>query len=213
MGTAAEKSGRSRESVSLVAVTKTVAPDRIREACRLGVSLIGENRVQEALAKREATQDLPLTHHMIGHLQTNKARKAVELFGVIQSVDSPKLAASLDRISSELGRPTRCLIEVKISEEPAKTGVPMNEAEDFILRFGQYAHLRLEGLMTIAPFDAPPDDVRMRFRKFQAFFQKNRKWLSETPVLSMGMSDDFEMAIEEGSTMVRIGRALFGERT
>lgn len=209
---AAEKSGRSADAVVLVAVTKTVAVERIVDAVRAGVTEIGENRVQEAEAKRSGLTMPNLRHHMIGHLQTNKARKALELFDVIQSVDSPKLALTLDRVAAELGRRPECLIEVKVSGEPTKTGLSMDEADDFLSELDRYPALRFTGLMTVAPFDRPETETREAFRALKRVFDRHRGRFGERPVLSMGMTDDFEWAVEEGSTRVRIGRGLFGPR-
>ncbi len=170
--------------------------------------------MQEAAEKRPQMVAMPtgVRYHMIGSLQTNKARKAVELFDVIQSVDRPKLAQALDRIAGELGKKQRCLIEVKISNEPTKGGIALDDAPRFIDSFSLYTNLELQGLMTIGELDASADRTRESFRKMKDLFDLKKSLLGSAPVLSMGMSDDFEMAVEEGSTMVRIGRALFGER-
>lgn len=175
----------------------------------------GENRVQEAMEKRAslAPRLEGTTQHLLGQLQTNKARKAVELFDVIQSVDRPRLAETLDRIAGEMGKTQRCLIEVKISSEPSKSGVPMADAGVFIDNFRGYKNLRLEGLMTIGALNVGVDETRRLFRGLNAFFMSRLDAFGSAPVLSMGMSDDFEIAVEEGSNMVRIGRALFGERS
>lgn len=213
IGVAAARSGREATSIQLVAATKLVPAAVILEAARFGITDVGENKVQEASAKRPLLAgDLPLTHHYIGQLQTNKARRAVELFDVIQSVDRPRLAETLDRAASELGKRQRCLIEVKISEDREKGGVALSEAVEFVKDFQRYKGLRLAGLMGIAPYDSDAEKARLAFRSLAGVFRGLRDFFGPAPVLSMGMSDDFEMAIEEGSTMVRIGRALFGER-
>jgi len=209
---AAEKSGRTENDVTLVAVGKTVPAGRILECAGLGVRHLGENKVQEALAKRAELAPADLTHHFIGHLQTNKARKAVELFDVIQTVDRPALAETLDRIGSENGKVQRCFIEVKVSDEPTKSGISISEAEAFIQHFSSYPHLKLEGLMTIGPNEVSVDQTRRAFQSFVQLADRMKKYLGPSPELSFGMSDDFEMAIEEGATMIRLGRALFGER-
>ncbi len=195
-------------------MTKTVPAERIHEVISLGCKDFGENRVQEAESKRSALADKlgGTSQHLIGQLQTNKARKAVELFDVIQSVDRPKLAVFLDRIAGELGKKQRCLIEVKISTEESKSGIPLSEAAGFIDGFSAYTNLKLEGLMTIGRLDASPEETRASFRELAGFFRSRQPLFGPTPMLSMGMSDDYEIAIEEGATMVRIGRALFGER-
>lgn len=188
--------------------------ERIRGAIALGIKNFGENRVQEAAEKRPGLMDVcaGTTQHLIGQLQTNKARRAIELFDVIQSVDRPKLAESLDRIAGEVGKKQRCLIEVKISNEPTKSGMELSAASDFIRGFSSYKNLKCEGLMTIGALDAIPEETRRSFREMNKFFQEHKENFGPFPILSMGMSDDFEMAIEEGSTMVRLGRILFGER-
>jgi pyridoxal phosphate enzyme (YggS family) len=213
LASAASVSGREAQTVDLVAVTKTVPVDIINEALAAGVTKLGENRVQEAAAKRDALRPSEkVEHHLIGALQTNKARKAVELFDVIQSVDRPRLAETLDRIAGEMGKIQRCFVEVKISDEESKSGVPLADASEFVRSFGKYPHLKLEGLMTIGALDASEEQTRAAFRRMKTFFDAHRDVLGQSPALSMGMSDDFEMAVEEGSTLVRIGRALFGER-
>ena len=195
-----------------MAAVKTVPPEKILELLAAGVREIAENKVQEAESKGQALSQAQVSRHFIGHLQRNKAKKAVEIFDVIQSVDSPRLAEALDRAAADLGKKQICFIEVKISAEPTKTGIATEEASGFIKGFSQYKNLVLKGLMTIAPYDVELNQVRPMYKSFSRFFAEHRSFLNEAPVLSMGMSDDFEMAIEEGATMVRIGRALFGER-
>lgn len=201
---AAVRSGRGPSSVRLIAVTKTVPVSKIREAVSSGISNIGENRLQEALPKREALADLPLTWHFIGHLQTNKAKKAVETFDWIQCVDRPELAEKLNQAAA---RRVPVLIEVKLHDEPTKSGVVESELQGFVEQFRRYDRLDLRGLMAIPPFFENPEDVRPYFRKLHGL--AGEFGLGE---LSMGMSHDFEVAIEEGATMVRVGSALFGER-
>jgi PLP dependent protein len=213
---AAERSGRSGGDITLVAVTKTVAPEIIVEALGLGICHIGENKVQETDAKRPTILEAPLSqgvcHHFIGHLQTNKVRRAVALFDVIQSVDSSRLAETINRVAGEAGKKQRCLVEVKISAEATKTGMAVGQAQAFVKSFSRYENLKLEGLMTIAPLEATEKELRGGFRLMKNLFDASRPLFGEKPMLSMGMTDDFESAIEEGSTMVRLGRALFGER-
>lgn len=213
IGKAAATSGRSAGSIQLVAVTKNVDFERISEAVGCGVRILGENKVQEAESKRPRLLDGPtLQHHFIGHLQTNKARKAIELFDVVQSVDSTRLAQTLDRIAAERGKKQSCFVEVKVSTEPSKSGAPIETAAELVEAFSGYKNLSLEGLMTIAPYGLPEKETRASFASMRTFFEKEKRYLGRQPVLSMGMSTDFEWAIEEGSTMVRIGTALFGER-
>lgn len=209
---AASQAGRDEKSVQLLAVTKTVAAERINEALRLGVSAIGENRVQEAVAKRPLLTAAPFEFHLIGPLQTNKAKKAVEIFDVIQSVDRMKVVQMLDRLAFDQGKKQRCLVEVKISREETKSGVPLADAPYFLDEFVKHQNLELNGLMTIGELGVSEDETRHGFRALRALFDEQRDRFTERPILSMGMTDDFEMAIEEGSTMVRIGRGLFGER-
>lgn len=204
MAQAAARSGRDAASIRLIAVTKTIPVEKIREAIACGISDVGENRLQEALPKREALKNSPLTWHFIGHLQTNKARKAVETFNWIQSVDRVQLAEKLNQVAAN---PIPVLIEVKLHEEPNKSGVSESALPEFVEMFPRYERLQLRGLMAIPPFLENPEDVRPYFRNLRRLAERFR--LSE---ISMGMSNDFEIAIEEGATMVRIGTALFGER-
>jgi len=201
---AAVRSGRDPQSIRLIAVTKTVPQEKIREAAEWGVSHIGESRLQEALPKREALRDLRLTWHFIGHLQTNKVKKVVENFDWIQSIDRTELAEKLNQAAV---RPIPVLIEVKLHEEPAKSGVAEAVLPRFVEQFRHYERLQLRGLMAIPPFFANAEDTRPYFRKLRRFSEQ----LGLTD-LSMGMSHDFHVAIEEGATMVRIGTALFGGR-
>ena len=201
---AAAKSGRDPASIRLIAVTKTVPAENIRQAAECGITEVGENRLQEALPKREALQDLSLTWHFIGHLQTNKAKKVVESFDWIQCVDRTELAAKLNQAAE---KPLPVLIEVKLHEEPNKAGVDATGLPDLVEQFRAYDHLQLRGLMAIPPPFEKAEDARPFFRRLHELGRRFR-----LPELSMGMSHDFEVAIEEGATMVRIGSALFGER-
>jgi len=201
---AAARAGRNPNDITLIAVTKTVPADAIREAVACGIKHIGENRLQEALSKREALQDLDVTWHFIGHLQTNKAKKVVESFDWVQCVDRPELAAKLNQAAT---RTLPVLIEIKLHEEPNKSGMDELHLPEFVSEFNRYPLLQLRGLMAIPPFFDNPDEVRPYFRKLRQLAERFK--LTE---LSMGMSHDFEVAIEEGATMVRLGTALFGER-
>jgi PLP dependent protein len=201
---AAARCGRGPEAIKLIAVTKTVSTERMRQAIEAGISHIGENRLQEALPKREELQGLPLTWHFIGHLQTNKAKKVVENFDWIQCVDRPELAEKLNQTTTKL---LPVLIEVNLGGEASKSGIDPAGLETFVDSFRRYERLSLRGLMTIPPFADDPEQSRPHFRRLSEL--SGRFGLSE---LSMGMSHDFEVAIEEGATMVRIGTALFGER-
>src|SRR5215475_469439 len=201
---AAAQSGRDPASIKLIAVTKKVPPDNICEAVNCGIRDIGENRLQEALPKIEALSELPLTWHFIGHLQSNKAKKAVEHFQWIQSVDRPELAERLNQVAL---KPLPVLIEVKLHEEPNKSGVDEADLPSLVEQFNGHKQLQLRGLMAIPPFFENVEKVRPYFRKLGNLAKR-----FSLPELSMGMSHDFEVAIEEGATMVRIGSALFGER-
>ena len=217
MRTAARRSGRQPEAIRLVAVTKTVEVERIRRAVVLGVREIGENYVQEAAAKLPALADLPITRHFIGHLQRNKAGRAVELFDAIQSVDSFPLAASLSRHVAQVsqrgggvGRELEVLLEVNVAGEATKSGVAPEAALSLAEQVAALPGLRLAGLMGIAPLAGAPDEARRAFRRLRALFDQLP--LPHRRTLSMGMTGDFEIAIEEGSTMVRIGTGIFGQR-
>jgi pyridoxal phosphate enzyme (YggS family) len=201
---AVARSGRDPASIRLIAVTKTVSPERIREAVQCGIRDIGENRLQEAVSKVDALADLPLTWHFIGHLQTNKAKKVVEHFHWVQCVDRSELAQKLDLAAP---KPLPVLLEVKLHDEPTKSGILERDLPALIDSFKAYGKLQLKGLMAIPPFCENPEDVRMYFRKLRELAAR-----FDLPEVSMGMSHDFEVAIEEGATMVRIGSALFGER-
>lgn len=203
------RSGRRPEDVLLVAVTKTVGLDRIREAIACGLRVFGENRVQEA---REKVPHLPgVSWHLIGSLQRNKVKEALRLFEVVHSVDSLPLAEEISRRAPEGGRPAEVLIQVNISHEPQKHGVAPEAARDLVAAASRLPGIRIRGLMGIAPIVPRPEEARPCFRLLRELRDRLREALpgAELPDLSMGMTDDFEVAVEEGSTMVRIGRALF----
>jgi len=207
---AAERVGRDPSSVRLIGASKTVPAEVLVHAVRAGLEDLGENRVQEAEAKApllraDLTDGAGPAWHLIGHLQSNKARKAVALFDWIHSVDSPRLADALDRIALELGRTPRVLVEVNTSGEASKEGVAPADAPALIAHVAGLTAIRLVGLMTIGPLAG---DARPAFRLLKQL--RDAAGLAE---LSMGMSGDFEDAVEEGATMVRVGSALFGART
>lgn len=208
---ACQRVGRNPSSITLVGVTKTVAVEAIREAVRLGLTDIGENRVQEAEVKRNTLKDEPvrLRWHLIGHLQRNKARKAVALFDIIHSVDSPELVQDLALHAQASGRTLPVLIQVNVSGEAAKSGCRPDAALPLAEAVTASAHLRLEGLMTIPPFADDPQQSRPYFRSLRELRDK----LGSPLKLSMGMSHDLEVAIEEGSDFIRVGQAIFGERS
>jgi pyridoxal phosphate enzyme (YggS family) len=215
---AARRAGRSAEDVALMAVSKTHPAERIREAYAAGLRLFGENRVQEFAGKAGALSDLSLAEwHMIGHLQTNKAGKSAELFGAVDSVDSVKLAEKLDASARALRKKLGVLIEVNVGGEAAKSGVSPDslELEQLLVAAPRLEALEFRGLMTVPPFTGDPKLARPYFRKLRELRDSiaARKLPSiRVDVLSIGMSHDFEIAIEEGSTCVRVGTAIFGER-
>jgi pyridoxal phosphate enzyme (YggS family) len=215
---AARRVHRNPPDVALMGVTKTVAPQQIREAYTAGVRIFGENRVQELATKAEALRDLfDSEWHMIGHLQTNKAAKAAELFAHIDSVDSLRLAQKLDSAAKQLNKKLSILIEINIAGESAKSGLPPDSSElDELLKAApQLSSLEIRGLMTVPPYNENPEQSRPYFRTMRAQFEQiaSRNFPAvHMEVLSMGMSHDFEIAIEEGSTCVRLGTAIFGNR-
>lgn len=212
---ACNRCGRRPEDVKLVAVSKTVSPDRIRQAYEAGLRDFGENRVQEASEKRPALSDLTVTWHLIGHLQTNKARPARELFHWIHSVDSLRLAAKLDKAALCSGDRLQIMLEVNLGDESTKFGARESEVIELAGQVCQFETLELRGLMTVPPFFDDPERVRPIFRRLRELAEKIES--THTPNvslkdLSMGMSHDFEVAIEEGATIVRVGTAIFGDR-
>ncbi len=209
---AALRSGRRPEDVTLLAVSKNHPADTIAEAVRLGLNLFGENRIQEARAK------IPLCPgaarwHFIGHLQSNKVREAVTLFAMIQGVDSLALAQEIDRHAGQRAKVVPILLEVNVAGESSKFGWDPVAALDAVNGLNALRHLELHGLMTIAPYATDPEKVRPVFRRLRELRDRCADRLgAPLPVLSMGMSGDLEVAIEEGSTLVRVGTALFGPR-
>jgi len=209
---AAERGGRRADDVLLVAVTKTVDAARVRDAAALGLRTFGENRVQEAREKIPAVSGV--SWHLIGSLQRNKAKEAVRLFDVLESVDSEALAEELSRRAVEQERAVDVLVQVNVAREPQKHGASPEEAAAVVRRTAALPGLRLRGLMTIAPAVSDPDEVRPVFRALRELRENLQRVLGTAlPELSMGMSEDFEVAIEEGATMVRIGRAIFADRS
>ncbi len=218
MAAAALHGGRRPEEIALMAVSKTQSPARIKEAYEAGLRLFGENRVQEFAAKANALGDLhDAEWHMIGHLQTNKAAKTAEIFHAVDSIDSLKLAEKLEAAARELGKKLSVLIEVNVGGETAKSGVApdSDELEELLLAAPRLEALVFCGLMTMPPFTDDPQDARLYFRRLREL--RDAIAARKLPAiamdeLSMGMSHDFEVAIEEGSTCVRVGTAIFGER-
>jgi pyridoxal phosphate enzyme (YggS family) len=210
---AAARAGRSPDSVTLVAVTKTHPPAAVAEALAAGVHDFGENKVQEAEAKIAALPGQPIRWHLLGHLQSNKARRAAQLFDSIQSVDSASLASRLDRAAGEAGRTLSVLVQVELGGEATKSGLEEDELMPALEALRPLAHLSVRGLMTLPPPAEDPDQMRPYFRRLRALRDQARgAGLLAGDELSMGMSGDFEVAIEEGATIVRVGTAIFGER-
>jgi len=202
--TAAHRAGRRREDIALIAVTKKFPAEVIREAYDLGLRIFGENYVQEYEAKHPALADLAgAEFHLIGHLQSNKTRPAADLFQVIETVDSEKLARRLDGMN----KPLEVMIEVKLSDEASKFGAAPEELPKLIDAIRACPNLRLTGLMTIPPWSDDPEVTRPYFRRLATLAREHNM-----PKISMGMSHDLEAAIEEGATHIRIGTALFGPR-
>ncbi|MDR3048594.1 MAG: YggS family pyridoxal phosphate-dependent enzyme [Elusimicrobiota bacterium] len=204
------KSMRKDENpIEIIAVTKTFGTDSILEALNCGIKHIGESKIQEALLKIQALNGKlsGITKHFIGHLQSNKAKKAVENFDLIQSLDSLELAKSIDKYANSIGKVQECLIEVKISNEPSKTGIAPQELGDFYSQCLDFPNILVKGLMLIAPLNA---DARASFKQGFKLFEKLKS--KDFNILSMGMSDDYKIALEEGANMLRIGSAIFGKR-
>ena len=219
MVSAAKRAGRAESDVTLMAVSKTFPAESVREAYAAGIRVFGENRVQEFAGKVEALRDLGNAEwHMIGHLQTNKASKAAELFGAVDSVDSLKLARKLNEATAQFGKTLPVLIELNVGGEAAKTGMDpqSSELKRLLSSAPQLEHLAIRGLMTVPPFTDDPERARPFFRKLRELRDEiaNRRLPAlSMDILSMGMSHDFGVAIEEGSTCVRVGTAVFGERS
>jgi hypothetical protein len=222
IGQACRAAGRERAEVELMAVSKTYPAETIAEAAGLGLQLFGENRVQEFGSKAAELEGLrrdaaaPLRVHLIGHLQSNKAARAVELFDAIDSVDSLKLAERLNEAAGKLGKRLPVLIEVKLSTEETKAGLEpeSSAAVELLERLPDLEFLETRGLMTIAPWGVAEDETRACFRSLREW---RERWAAAYPhlkldVLSMGMSGDFPLAIQEGATRIRVGTALFGKR-
>jgi len=215
---AATRSGRNPEDIVLMAVTKTVPAERIRRAYDAGIRTFGENRVQEFAGKQEALRGLADAQwRMIGHLQSNKAASAVELFDAIDSIDSLRLARKVNAAAQELEKKVSVLIEVNIGGEPAKAGLGPDspELQNILRAAPELPSLEVRGLMTVPPYDDDPEASRAYFLRMRALFAQVEAMKLpriRMEVLSMGMSHDFQVAIEEGSTCVRVGTAIFGER-
>jgi pyridoxal phosphate enzyme (YggS family) len=214
---AAQRAGRNPDEITLMGVSKTFPVDRIREAYAAGLRVFGENRVQEFAEKAPALRHLSDAEwHLIGHLQSNKAAKAAELFGAVDSVDSLKLAERLNAVAEKAGKILPILIEINVGGEDAKSGLAPGSAElEEILSAAHLGDLQIRGLMTVPPYADNPEEARPFFRRLREIRDRiaSRRIPSiAMDTLSMGMSHDFEVAIEEGSTCVRVGTAIFGDR-
>jgi len=218
IGAAARRAGRDPAAVTLVGVSKRMPPERVAEAARAGLACVGENYVQEAREKKAALDPLPearaLRWHLIGNLQRNKARDAVATFDVVETVDRPGLAQELERRAAQAGRAHEVLLQVNVTGEPQKAGAAPQDVAALLCACAELPHLRVTGLMTVPEAAADPERTRPCFAQLRAL----RDALRDAPggaglrELSMGMSADFEVAIEEGATLVRVGTALFGPR-
>ena len=212
---AAARVGRDPSSIALVAVSKTKPVSLIVEAIDAGVTDIGENRVQEAQSKHPQI-DRSVKWHLVGHLQRNKVKQALQIFDLIHSVDSSRLLAEIDRRSAQSNRITEVLIQVNTSDEPSKFGLEPDQTLNFIESASPYTHVRIKGLMTIGAFLPDPEAVRPMFVSLRQLRDKiiaQRFPNVEMDYLSMGMTNDFEVAVEEGANLIRVGTAIFGERT
>jgi pyridoxal phosphate enzyme (YggS family) len=213
--TAVADSGRQPEDVQLVAVSKTVPFEKILTGIDLGVTVFGENYVQEARDKFNALYSHPLSWHFIGHLQSNKAKYVVKIFDLIHSVDSLKLSREIDKQAGKIDKVQSVLVQVNIAEEASKSGVLLEDTAQLVSEMSQLSHLEIKGLMTMPPYFNAPEKARPYFKALRQLRDQIRAM--EIPgvamdELSMGMTGDFEVAIQEGATLVRIGTAIFGER-
>ena len=213
---AALRNAVNHKQVTIVAVTKTQPVERIREAVNAGLTVLGENRVQEAAEKVPALAGLPVEWHLIGHLQTNKVKQAVALFSLIQSVDSLKLAAEIDRQARLAGKIQDVLLQINVAGEESKFGIDPADAVSLTSALEALPNIRLCGLMTIAPFFAEAEQTRPIFRQTKQLFDQLKQSVAKPEQfcrLSMGMTHDYAVAIEEGANMIRVGSGIFGERT
>lgn len=206
IGLACTKINKDSSRITLVAVTKNRTLEEIKAAIACGLKEIGENRVQEALLKYNELKQIPgLEWHLIGHLQTNKAKEAVKIFDLIHSVDSFKLAEEIDKQASKINKIQEVLIEVNVSGEESKFGIKPDELADLIKQISVLRSIKVKGLMTVAPIVVNPEEVRSIFKELRQL----RDSIDASYILSMGMTDDFEVAIEEGAEIIRLGRAIF----
>lgn len=212
---AARKSGRNPNDITLMAVTKTMPAEAVAEAFSCGVTLFGENRVQELLDKLSKLDMTGRSAHLIGHLQTNKVKYIIDKVDMIQSLDSLRLAAEIEHQAEKARKTMDVLVEVNVGQEASKSGIAPDELSDFVDSLSQFSHIRLRGLMAVPPIEEDSEKTRPYFKQIRELFIDIAAKKSDNMninILSMGMSSDFDIAIEEGSTMVRVGTAIFGKR-
>lgn len=208
MSHACMRGGREANEARMVAVSKTVTAQAVRKAYDAGLREFGENRIQEAERKAAELTDLHITWHMVGHLQSNKAKAAVRLFDLIHSVDSVKLLRAIDRYAADMGKVQRILLQVKLSDEESKSGADEAGLREMMEAGATLRNVKVEGLMTVPPYFDEPEKARPYFRRLRELAES----FDGLRELSMGMTGDYEVALEEGATIVRIGTAIFGER-
>lgn len=211
---ACEKSGRNPEDIKLIAVTKTVDTEIINESIIKGVSAIGENKVQE-ITKKFDYIDTSVEWHLIGHLQSNKVKYIIDKVDLIHSVDSVKLATEINKRAKSIDKKMEILVQVNVAKEDSKFGIELKDVKEFVESLSNLENVEVKGLMTIAPFDIEPENVRMYFRELKSLFDKLSKESIpnvDMKYLSMGMTNDFEIAIEEGANILRIGTGIYGKR-
>ncbi len=211
---AAKKVGRNPEDILLLAVSKTKPVEQIKEAVSYGLTSLGENKVQEIMDKYEPMGE-GIHWHLIGHLQTNKVKYIIDKVDMIHSVESIRLAEEIEKRAAAKNKVMDILVEINIAQEESKFGIPVNEVESFLQELSKFSHIRIRGLMTVAPFVENPEENRLYFRKMRELLVDiNTKKIDNInmDVLSMGMTGDYMVAIEEGATIVRVGTGIFGER-
>lgn len=212
---ACERSGRNPEDITLIAVSKTVDADKARKAVESGIINLGENRVQELVDKYEKLSDIEVKWHMIGHLQKNKVKYIIDKVELIHSVESIELASEINKRALKNNLKANVLVELNIGEEESKFGISEENVYDFVKSLEQFENINVLGLMTVAPYTEDPEEIRWVFKKMKVIFDKISSMNiknSNMKFLSMGMTNDFEIAIEEGANIIRIGTALFGAR-
>lgn len=211
---ACERSGRSIKDIQLVGVSKTIEPDLVNESIRLGITMIGESKPQEIKRKYDLIEG-DVAWHMIGSLQTNKVKMIIDKVDLIHTLDRERLADELERRAGEAGKVIHALIQINIGDEGQKSGVAVEEVESLIRHISTCEHIQIDGLMAIAPYFESPEAVRPFFKKMKSIFEDVKKFEYNNinmSILSMGMTHDFEVAIEEGATMVRVGTGIYGKR-